>query len=225
VELGLHGRISNIPANQVIYRTFWQGEDYILEISGEMRQGALFGENIVLQRSISTKLGSNQIVIKDVVTNEGYQSSPHMILYHFNIGFPLLDESTQLQINSTETIARDENAQSGLHEWNRFHEPVTDYQEKVFIHCLQADKNGITRIELNNSQLGLGLLWSYETENLPFLMEWKMMGEGAYVAGIEPANCNGLGGRKATREKGNLPILQPGESRQYHLDFEIIVNE
>ena len=48
-----------------------------------------------------------------------------------------------------------------------------------------------------------------------------MMGEGAYVIGVEPANCNGLGGRAATRELGQLPQLEPGESRSYHIDVEI----
>uniref|UniRef100_A0A7C4KK24 DUF4432 family protein n=1 Tax=Anaerolinea thermolimosa TaxID=229919 RepID=A0A7C4KK24_9CHLR len=49
-----------------------------------------------------------------------------------------------------------------------------------------------------------------------------MMGMGAYVVGIEPVNCNGLGGRAATREKRALPLLQPGESRTYQIDFEVM---
>ncbi len=49
-----------------------------------------------------------------------------------------------------------------------------------------------------------------------------MMGKGAYVVGIEPANCNGLGGRAATRAKGWLPVLEPGESRAYHLALEVL---
>jgi hypothetical protein len=67
----------------------------------------------------------------------------------------------------------------------------------------------------------IGLRWSYKTANLPYLMEWKMMGEGAYVVGVEPANCDGLGGRVATRELGKLPMLEPGESRDYHIDLEV----
>jgi hypothetical protein len=54
-------------------------------------------------------------------------------------------------------------------------------------------------------------------------MEWKTMGEGAYVFGVEPANCNGLGGRAATREQGQLSMLAPGESRRYCIDVEIIL--
>ena len=49
-----------------------------------------------------------------------------------------------------------------------------------------------------------------------------MMGEGTYVIGVEPANCNGLGGRSATRESDQLPILEPGESRDYQIVVEVV---
>jgi hypothetical protein len=221
-EFGLHGRISNSPASQVNTRTFWDGDDYKLEISGETRQAALFCENLILRRKISTALGSNRIRIEDVVTNEGFQPAPHMLLYHFNLGFPLVSEQTRLQLQSEETLPRDATAQSGLAEWDRFQAPTPGYSEQVFIHRPVAAENGLTTVELRNPQLGLGLRWTYKTAELPYLMEWKMMGEGAYVVGVEPANCKGLGGRAGTREAGQLPILVPGESRGYHINVEVI---
>ena len=223
-EFGLHGRISNQPASQVSYRTFWEGNDYKLEIAGESRQSALFCENLVLRRRISTALGSSRIHIEDVVTNEGFESAPHMLLYHFNLGFPLVSENTHLQLQSEETLPRDAIAQSGLAEWACFQSPTPGYQEQVFIHRPVTDENGQTTVELQNLQVGFGLRWKYKTAELPYLMEWKMMGEGAYVIGVEPANCNGLGGRAATRELGQLPLLAPGESRNYHIDVEVISN-
>jgi len=221
-EFGLHGRISNCPASQVGYRTFWDGDEYRLEISGEVRQAAFFSENLVLRRRISTALGSNHLRIEDVVTNEGFQASPHMLLYHFNLGFPLLSENTRLLLQSEETLPRDGAAQGGLAEWEHFQPPTAGYQEQVFIHRPAAAENGLTSVELHNPQMELGLRWSYKTAELPYLMEWKMMGEGAYVVGIEPANCNGLGGRAATRASGQLPVLEAGESRSYNLDLEVV---
>lgn len=224
VELGLHGRISNLPTSQMNYRTFWAEDDYELEITGEVRQAALFGENLVLRRRISTALGSNRIRIEDVITNEGFEPAPHMLLYHFNLGFPLVSENTRLQLQSEETLPRDATAQSGLAEWDRFQPPTPGYHEQVFIHRPVTDDVGIATIELRNTQMGFGLRWMYGTANLPYLMEWKMMGEGAYVVGVEPANCNGLGGRVTTRELGQLLLLEPGESRDYHMDVEVISN-
>jgi len=221
-ELGLHRRISNLPASQVNYRTIWAGDDYELEITGEVRQAALFGENLVLRRRIAAVLGSNRIRIEDVITNEGFEPAPHILLYHFNLGFPLVSEDTRLRLRSEETLPRDVTAQSGLAEWDRFQPPKLGYHEQVFIHHPVADEEGIATVELNNPQMSFGLRWTYGTANLPYLMEWKMMGEGAYVVGVEPANCNGLGGRSATRELGQLPQLEPGESRDYHFDVEVI---
>ena len=222
---GLHGRVSNTPAYQVNHRAYWDGENYRLEISAEIRQAALFGENLVLRRQIKTGLGSNCIRIDDVVTNEGFETSPHMLLYHFNPGFPLVNEHSRLHLTSEETLPRDEAARPGLAEWNSFQAPTPGYREQVFIHRPFADSTGTATIELHNPKLGIGLRWQYATDNLPYLMEWKMMGKGAYVVGIEPANCNGLGGRAATRAKGWLPVLEPGESRAYHIDLEVILME
>jgi len=223
-ELGLHGRISNLPASQVNTRSFWAGDDYKLEISGEVRQASLFGENLVLQRRISTALGSNRIRIEDNITNEGFEPVPHMLLYHFNLGFPLVSKDTRLYLQSEETLPRDATAQKGLAEWDRFQPPTPGYQEQVFIHRPKTDGQGIATVELSNPKMGFGLRWTYATANLPYLMEWKMMGEGAYVVGVEPANCSGLGGRAATRELGQLPLLEPGESRGYHFDLEVVSN-
>jgi hypothetical protein len=220
-EFGLHGRISNQPATQVNYRTYWDGNDYKLEITGEIRQAALFCENLVLRRRITTALGSNQIRIEDSVTNEGFEPVPHMLLYHFNLGFPLVSEYTRLQLQSEETVPRDATAKNGLADWDCFQAPTHGYQEQVFIHRPVAAENGLALVELYNPQIGYGVRWTYKTAELPYLMEWKMMGEGAYVVGIEPTNCNGLGGRVATREAGHLPNLLPGESRSYSLAVEV----
>jgi len=220
-DLGLHGRISHCPASQVSYRTFWADEEYKMEISGEIRQATIFGENLILHRQITTALGSNRIQIKDVVSNEGFEPAPHMLLYHCNMGFPLVSETTRLQLKTKATSPRDKTAEKGLPDWNTFQAPTTGYLEQVFIHQPVGDENGMATVELSNPSINMGMRWTFGTATLPHLMEWKMMGEGTYIIAIEPANCNGLGGRAATRDLGQLPMLQPGESRDYHMDLEV----
>jgi Domain of unknown function (DUF4432) len=224
VLFGLHGRISNLPSTQLNYRTFWDGDDYKLEISGEIRQAALFCENLVLRRRILSTIGSNRIHLQDIVVNEGFEPQPLMLLYHFNLGFPLVSEFTTLNLQSEEIIPRDAIAQGGLAEWSKFTPPTPGYQEQVFIHRPKVDQVGQAMVELNNPRMNIAVRWTYDATNLPYLMEWKMMGEGAYVVGIEPANCKGLGGRNSAREIGQLPILAPGECRQYTLEVEVIAS-
>ncbi len=97
-EFGLHGRVGNLPAEQVGYQTYWDGDDYRLEITGTVRQTRLFGENLVLRRRIRTALGSSSIRIEDEVTNEGWNRQPHMIMYHFNLGFPLISPGDRARL-------------------------------------------------------------------------------------------------------------------------------
>ncbi len=220
--LGLHGRVSNLPARCVSYRTFWSGDEYELEVTGEVRQTRVYGENLVLRRRISTRLGSNKIWLEDTVTNEGYDPQPHMILYHFNLGFPLLSEEARLHVDVEETAPRDADAEAGLVDWDRFQPPTTRYREQVFRHVPVAGVDGRVEIELENPSLGLGLRWTYDKAHLPHLFQWKMMGKGMYLLGIEPANSSVMGGRAAARESGDLPYLEPGESRTYAIEVEVV---
>ena len=222
VDFGLHGRIANTPASQVSHRAFWDGDDYVLEISGEARQAALFNENLVLRRRITTRLGSRAIHIEDEVANDGFEPAPHMLLYHFNLGFPLVSEHSRLRLQASSSQARDADARAGLAEWDRFQPPTPGYREQVFIHQPIPDRDNMATVELVNPQIGLGLRWRYDTAHLPYLFEWKMMGEGAYVLGVEPVNCDGVGGRLSARGSGVLPLLEPGVSRVYRLAVEVI---
>jgi len=220
-EFGQHGRISNTAAEAVNTRTQWVGSDYELEISGEMRQTRVFGENLVLRRRILTRLGSSKITLADTVTNEAFTPQPHMILYHFNLGFPLIGADTVLRLDAEQTIPRDADAKSGVTAWNRLQAPTAGYREQVFRHVLKADANGKVRVEIENPTIGIGLRLSYDKTALPHLFEWKMMGQGTYVLGIEPGNSSGIQGRAVARQINDLPILEPGESRAYRLELEV----
>jgi hypothetical protein len=218
-EFGLHGRISNTPARAVNYSTAWEGDQYRLEISGEVRQTSVFGENLVMHRRITTAMGSNRIRIEDVVTNEGFNTQRHMILYHVNSGFPFLSEKARLKFNVRNTTPFDENSRLGLEDWMVFQPPTPGFQEQNFVHEPVPDANGWAAAELENPELKLGLRVAFDTSTLPYLNEWKMMGEGLYVVGIEPINCTvGRVGHPA-RE---APSLEAGESRAYAVEIEVI---
>jgi hypothetical protein len=223
-SLGLHGRISNLPARAAGYTTAWQGDDYVLEITGEVRQARVFGENLLLRRRIATALGSNKIRIDDTVVNEGFTAWPHMLLYHINLGFPLIGPHTRLQVDSI-VEPRDADAEVGLDHWSEFQTPIAGYREQVFRHQLTSVANGEARVNIENPNLGLGLQLRYDHHALPYLFEWKMMGQGTYVLGVEPVNCGVLHGRSAAREQGDLPYLQPGEQKHYWLELEVTADQ
>jgi hypothetical protein len=67
-------------------------------------------------------------------------------------------------------------------------------------------------------QAGLGVYLRYARAEYPIFVEWKMMGEGLYVVGLEPANCH-VEGRTKERQRGTLVMLEPGEVRTYRLEI------
>ncbi len=220
-EFGLHGRISNTPARVVNYSAAWVEDEYRMEISAEVRQARIFGENLVMRRRISTSLGSNRIRIDDVITNEGFITQRHMILYHVNIGFPLLSENSHLKFDVSATSPEDEVSDHGIKDWMLFQPPTSYYQEQNFIHTPIPDNRGWAVVEVANPEINLGLRLSFDTSTLPYLNEWKMMGEGLYVLGIEPMNCAAMKNIEQLNKQSRLPFLEAGESRSYSVEIEI----
>lgn len=219
-QFGIHGRIGNLPAAEVLHSTAWAENSYALSIRGKIRQARLFGENLLLEREIHTDLNARTVSVTDSITNEGFSSQPHMLLYHCNFGFPLINEETEIVVDVQETIPRDSEAEKGLDSWNTFQKPTQDYAEQVFRHRVQS-KDGHASVTIRNPKLGIALTLSYDADRLPHLFQWKQMGQGAYVLGIEPANSSAIEGRAVARERDDLPMLEPGHSIQYEILFSV----
>lgn len=224
-ELGQHGRASYIPAHQVAHGGEWHGDDYEIWVSGRLRQATVFGENLVLSRRISARLGESRLVVEDTVTNEGYQPTPHMILYHVNFGFPVLTAESELLTASEEVSPRDEAAKPGIDAYSRFQEPTAGYHEQVFYHKLKRDADGYVQAAVANRGFnggqGLGGYVRFRAAELPTLIQWKMMGQGTYVCGLEPAS-NLVEGRDKERREGRLRLLSPGERREYRVEIGVL---
>lgn len=222
--LGLHGRINNIPAHDVCISNDWSGNQYVMKVRGKVAENKLYGENLLLTREITAYLGENVIKIHDTVENCGFYPEPLTILYHCNFGYPLLDRNSYLILPEHKVIPRDETAAEQIDNYDKFDLPQNNYPETVFFHKLASKENGWTYAAIFNPDIdkeGLGAAIKYNQKNLPVLVEWKNMGNGDYVAALEPANCYPEG-RTAIRNRGMLQYLQPGEIREFDLEFSII---
>ncbi len=226
--LGLHGRISHIPAENLYVDGAWEGDDYVMWAQGKMREAMLFGPNLLLTRKISAKLGENKIWLRDVVTNEAFTNQEHMMLYHANIGFPLLDEHSEYLVPALETIPHNEFAAQFIDEWERFAPPDPNQEEMCYYHRLAAQPDGTTYVAHVNRRIcndqGLGLYIKFNAKMLPWLLQWKMPGAGTYATGMEPCTAQGYG-RSAEREAGRVINLTPGEQRTYDLEFGVLTSQ
>jgi hypothetical protein len=188
----------------------------------------VFSPVLELHRRITVKLGENRLFIRDTVTNIGFQASPLMLLYHINLGFPILSEHSELILPTKKVQPRDPDAEVGLNEYMRFSPPQPNFHEQVFFHQLVGAQDGSTCAAVINRTLmhgeGLGVYVRWNLNELPYFVQWKMMGEGIYVVGIEPTNAPLHLTRKEMREQGLLPILQPGEQKVFNLEIGVLTN-
>jgi len=224
-EHGLHGRISNIGSELIHSGGRWENDDYIIEIAGRVREAKVFGDKLELERKITAYFSKPKIIIEDRVENLGFSRVPLMILYHVNIGYPVVDSNSKLVESEASVTPRDDEAKKGFTKFNTFSDPVSNFKEQVYLHDIKADSDGncnvaIINEEFNNKK-GIGIWLKYNKESLPYLIQWKQMGEGDYVCGIEPANCL-VSGRAEERKKGNLRFIDPGEVISYRLEINVL---
>ncbi len=217
----MHGRMRTTPAEHLCADAYWDGDDYKLTVKGEMREAALFGENMVLRREISTVYGSKTFTVTDEFENESYREEPLMLLYHINMGYPFLDENTRFYIPTASVTARDADGQGHEADYDKMDAPKDNEPEYVFIHDLQSDENGDTEMLVVNEALGLGLKLSYNMKYLPYFMEWKSTASGDYVVGLEPANSS-VYGRPYHEENNSVHKIAPFAKEKNVLNFTIL---
>ena len=193
----------------------------MFRVGGVVRESALFQDNLVLYRTIEVELGKSIITVRDRVVNKGFRQSPLMMLYHINLGWPLLDDGAELYLNARSMRPRDAEAERGTASSAKIPSPISGYREQVFYHDLIADSNDFVSTLLANRKLALGVFVQYRQKELPRFIQWKMVGEGEYVLGFEPANCL-VEGRAKERERGTLQFLEPGETREFLVHIGVL---
>jgi len=214
----LHGKYTRLPANDINSAGVWEGDSYVAVLSGVVSQQQLFGEQLKFKRTYRLELGAPAIGIVDEVTNVGDMSTPLMVLYHFNVGYPLVRDGVKL-VTTGDAYSRDEEARKGYDNWQDYSGPISQYAEQVYFHHVKAFDDGVSMVALMGEDFGLEVEW--QTKELPYLTQWKNTRQGIYVSGIEPANCLPIG-QAASREKGILEMIEPGETRQFHNVLSII---
>ncbi len=212
-ELPLHGTISNTPCENASH---WIENDEI-HIKVLVRDASPFSHQLVLEREYICPIGKNEIRMIDKVKNIGSRTAPFEILYHCNMGYPLLSEDAEIKIPSTQVLPRNDHAKEGIEECLKVESPQNGYKEKCYYHKL----SGNTEVSIYNNSIKKGVKLSYDANELPFFTQWKMMGEREYVMGLEPGNAY-PDGRADMREKGLLDFLKSGEEKVKKLTFTFV---
>lgn len=227
-ERGLHGNISNTVAEieSVIQPDPLNGK-FDMSITGVMRESKIFGPSLELRRTISGTLGQPYLHIHDEVTNRANTPAPHMLLYHFNFGFPLADEGAQILWKGNMTLPKREGDNRIFNDENDFHKcpaPLDIHMgtgEAVAFIDAEANDKGECIAGIYNEALQIAVQLTFNKNQLPWLINWQHWGNGEYVTGIEPATHPPIGQANA-RKDHTLIFLQPGEKKNYDVRIEVL---
>lgn len=222
-EFCLHGDISNIPAQVVRVVKPSRENGFEIALEGEVLQSTVFGAHLLLRRRISTHLLSRRIEVEDEITNIGNTPAPNMVLYHCNLGYPLIDEGAKLEWRGTATPANpSDSVMGGGRDFTVCRAPLAEHagaKESVAFIDPIPDADGICTCAATNAKIGKGLKISFPKKVLPHLINWQHWGAGEYVCALEPATNPPIGQANAEAQ-GTLRMLAPDESAKYRLCFE-----
>ena len=197
-EFGLHGRIANIPEQKVSVFADWVGDEYVMKVSGQMCESVVFGENLVLKRTITAKLFAEEFMVEDTVVNNGFKDENITLCYHCNFGYPLVREGAKI-INVPD-------------EYSNISAPIHGKEEE----CIDLFyKEDVVTTGIENGEIGAYI--THKTDTLPDFVIWKMEGESEYVVGLEPrTTC--YGGENIAKHDGYV-VLKPME--EYNTQLKI----
>ena len=221
VRHGLHGRLTGIPGRLLRVDEDWREMGGTLRVVGEVIQATSFGEHLRLTRTIELDIFEPVVRVHDVVDNLGFERTPHMFLHHVNIGYPYVDEGTQLVASiARNDWASDSTAKQGV-AFDTMPAPIDGFVEQVWEHALRAGPDGRHRVVLHAANKGHGVELSWDASTQPYFFEWQNLRSGQYAVGLEPST-NHVTGEAGAREEGALTWLAHGEVREYDLTIHIL---
>jgi len=211
-KLPLHGTLSNTPARLLSL----EENETELTVKLQVTDAALFARKLVLTRLYRFSYTENVFSVEDTVQNLGDSTSPYMILYHCNMGYPLLSEQSLLRIPHHSITPRNAHAAEFIDSALQPEAPQAGYEECCYYYDIK-EKDGKAKVGIFSPEAG-GVVLGYDKAQLPCFTQWKMMGRTDYVMGLEPGNCT-PDGRDVLRKEGRLQFLAPEECGTTALSF------
>lgn len=190
---GQHGSYTELAAHEVATQRVQIDGRAAVQISGVLDDASSLGAHLRVERVITVVAGSPEVTVVDRTTNLGTEREQTPLLYHVNLGYPLLTPESTYEIDG-ETC-------------QPMGEPARGAADRIVSHPVQEG-----RASIDSPALGLRAVVTWDLAEQPHLHTWRRNEPGSYVASIEPANCT-LDGRTADREAGIAPFLEPGQVR------------
>jgi galactose mutarotase-like enzyme len=219
----LHGRIANLPAHALSVSV--DPRAGTLDVLGHVDESRFLIRNLSLQVHYHFKAGHAETSIVDTVTNRTSKPSSMQLLYHINVGQPILEAGSTVHASLRCLAPRNAHAAQSIDTWNQYLPPTDGFAEQVYFAESAHDPNHWSHAVLADSQRTKGLAVHYDGRTLPYLSLWKNTAavEDGYVTGIEPGT--GFPNPRSFEEsQARVVPLAPGESRSFRLRLEPVVD-
>jgi galactose mutarotase-like enzyme len=207
----LHGRIANTPAHHV--ELVIDEQAGILTVRGIVDESRFHFQSLRLSASLTTAFGGDSFSWHDEVTNEGGRDATMQMLYHFNLGQPLLQPGARIAapiaaIAPLTPVA----AARGIDTWNIMPPPEPGSAEQVYVAELAAGSDGETRALVAGLTDDAAVSLRFNVRELPCFTVWRNSPDDAdgYVLGLEPGT-NYPNPRSFEEKHGRVVSLKPGE--------------
>jgi hypothetical protein len=207
----LHGRVANLPASRV---ELFEDEDAgLLTLRGVVEELRFHFNSLRLTTSITTKVDSLEFSWTDEVENVGGRDATMQMLYHFNIGQPLLRPGARIvapvaRVAPWTQVA----AREGVQEWNIMPPPRPGSAEQGYLLELLADDAGDTRVMLAGLADDEAVSLRFNKRALPCFTVWRNTPAeiDGYVMGLEPAT-NFPNPHSFEKRHGRVLTLKPAD--------------
>ncbi len=174
----LHGTFHNMNAEVTRAECSEAG----ITVEATIRSTALFGRNLVMYRRVSADILGESLKIEDRLVNRGFGNEDYCLLYHINIGYPMLNEGALIEANVSENYPRTPWSETNKATFLQMESPVPLKEETCYFLKLAEPK-----VSLKNEKNGKRFSLAYSADTLPCFIEWKSMASSDYALGFEPA--------------------------------------
>ncbi len=200
-----HGTYHTFPAQVVTARCDEQG----IVVEAIVRDTALFGQNFLMKRRITSEVGSDCVEVKDSLTNLSFQDQEYCLLYHVNVGYPMLDAGAVVRLDEKSSCGRTAWATQNMETRFEMEEPVVDTEETCYFIEMNRPQASVV-----NRNIGKEFVLEYSGDTLPCFVEWKCMVSGDYALGLEPCTC-------FLDDKFAYSSIKAGESKTFELKLTV----
>lgn len=201
----IHGSLHTTPA-ELIRASCDEGG---IVIEAKVACTALFGRDLTLLRKISTAISSDTVKIEDTLINGAYRDEKYALLYHINIGYPMLDEGAAVIADIAEKHPRNEWSRCLQDESCDISAAIPNIDENCYFLKLNEPN-----ISLLNNKLGKKFTVSYSGDTLPHFVEWKSMAAGDYALGFEPATTE-------LDDRFEYKTIAAGEKIEFKIELKV----